>query len=84
VTKKLVEGQRDEQKRIRALVGDLGEPFHFGINDLLPLAFGAGFRSVRTVSFDQACLSLTGTYDRNRAFRFQMFGLVSRTPQDPP
>ena len=84
VSRKLIEGQREDQMRIRSLVGDLGEPFQFGINDLSPLAWDAGFRWVRTVGFDEACLALTGSYERSRAFRFQKFGLVSRTPPDPP
>jgi methyltransferase (TIGR00027 family) len=61
------------------LLGTLGEPVRFGTNDPLPMLFEAGFRHVRSVSFDQACLSLTGTYDRSRMFRFQHIATASRT-----
>ena len=30
-----------------------------------------GVHAVRSVSFDEICLSLTGTYRRERQFRFQ-------------
>lgn len=61
-----------------ALLDGLGEPAVFGTNDPLPMLFDAGFRQVRTVSFDQACLSLTGTYERARMFRFQHLAIASR------
>jgi hypothetical protein len=34
------------------------------------------------VSFDEMCLSLTGTYDRARMFRFQHCATASRTAHD--
>lgn len=61
------------------LLGTLGEPVRFGTNDPLPMLYEAGFRHVRSVSFDEACLSLTGTYDRDRMFRFQHVAMASRT-----
>lgn len=60
-------------------VDRLGERIVFGTNDPLPMLYEEGFRHVRSVSFDEACLSLTGTYDRAREFRFQRIVLASRT-----
>ncbi len=80
INRKLAQGNRlsESDESLRELVADLGEPFVTGFNDPLPLLQGAGFRHIRTVSFDQACLSLTGTYDRERLFRFQHFAIASR------
>lgn len=84
VMRKLVEGQRvkPNERQMLDLLASISEPFKFGINDVLPLLFEEGFRWVDTVSFDEACLAMTGTYERERQFRFQVFGLASRTP--PP
>jgi methyltransferase (TIGR00027 family) len=73
VGKRFVTGDvRDPKDReARERVAAMGEPLRFGINDVLPLLYEEGFRHVRTVSFDQACLTLTGTYDRARKLRFQ-------------
>ena len=65
------------------LVERLGEPIRFGTDDPLPLLYESGFRHVRTSSFDEMCLSLTGTYERDRAFRFQHIALCSVTPRLP-
>ena len=62
-----------------AFVDDLGERFIFGTNDPLPMLIEEGFRHVRSVSFDEICLSLTGTYVRSREFRFQRICLASPT-----
>ena len=62
------------------LVEELGEPFRFGINDPLPLLVEAGFAQVRQTSFDEIALTLTGTYDRERLFRFQHVVEASREP----
>jgi hypothetical protein len=43
------------------------------------MLYEEGFRHVRSVSFDEITLSFTGTYDRERAFRFQRIVLASRT-----
>lgn len=64
-----VRDPRDHDARER--VAEMGEPLRFGVNDVLPLLYEEGFRHVRTVSFDEACLTLTGTYDRERKLRFQ-------------
>ncbi len=53
------------------LLAGLGEPFLFGVNDAIPLLYETGYRKARITSFDEACLNLTGTYDRERRFRFQ-------------
>jgi len=80
INRKLADGNRLQptDERLRELVADLGEPFVSGFNDPLPMLQQAGFQHIRTVSFDQACLSLTGTYDRERLFRFQHFAIASR------
>ena len=57
--------------------------FLFGTNDPLPMLHECGFRHVRSVSFDQACLSLTGTYERSRQFRFQHIVHASRARAMP-
>lgn len=62
----------------RATLDGLGEPVRFGINDPLPMLYATGFRHVRSLSFDALCLSLTGTYQRERAFRFQHMCFTSR------
>jgi methyltransferase (TIGR00027 family) len=63
----------------REFVDALGERFRFGTDDALPMLYDEGFRHVRSVTFDAACLSITGTYARERAFRFQHIVLASRT-----
>jgi methyltransferase (TIGR00027 family) len=67
-----------------AVVASVGETVVFGVNDPLPMLYEEGFRHVRSVSFDEACLSLTGTYDRKREFLFQRMVLASRTPTGLP
>jgi methyltransferase (TIGR00027 family) len=81
VQKKLVGGElKDEKDRAtRELVSDFGEPLRWGIDDVLPLLYTEGFRHVRVTSFDEACLTLTGTYERERKFRFQHLCMASRT-----
>ncbi len=71
-------GLTADDAEVRATVDDLGEPFRFGTNDILPLLADCGFLHVRTTSFDEICLSATGTYERSRKFRFQHMALVSR------
>lgn len=66
------------------LIRRMGEPLQFGINDVLPLLFEEGFRWVRSTSFDEACLMLSGTYERAREFRFQHLAVASRTPLEVP
>lgn len=72
-TRGFVEGasRADADQQTRQLVEELGERFVFGTNDPLPMLHEEGFRHVRSVSFDEICLSLTGTYRRERQFRFQ-------------
>jgi methyltransferase (TIGR00027 family) len=86
IQRRLIDAQRitDEQRQMLDHLDALGEPFRFGINDLVPLLYEEGFRHVRTVSFDEACLSLTGSYARERQFRFQRFTLASRRPPPRP
>jgi len=69
--------RREMDQELAKLVEEVGEPMLFGLDDAVPLMHRCGFQHVRTVSFDEACLSLTGTYERKRAFRFQHFVLGS-------
>jgi methyltransferase (TIGR00027 family) len=84
IMRRIAEGKdiREEDAKNRELLGTLGEPVKFGTNDPLPLLFEEGFRHVRCVSFDEICLSFTGTYDRARTFRFQHVATASRTAHD--
>jgi methyltransferase (TIGR00027 family) len=84
VMRRIAEGKdiREDDAKNVELLGALGEPVRFGTNDPLPLLYEEGFRHVRCVSFDEMCLSLTGTYDRARMFRFQHVATASRTAHD--
>lgn len=83
VGKNIVEGRklRDHHVEAMKLVAGVGEPFLWGSNDPLPILYEEGFRHVRTTTFDEACLTLTGTYERAREFRFQHFCLGSVVPR---
>lgn len=78
--KKIVDASRQHEREevTRAYVEDLGERFVFGTNDPLPMLYEEGFRWVRSISFDELCLNLTGTYERAREFRFQRLVKASR------
>jgi len=80
VNKALVAGDSglEADRELVEMVDEVGEPFRLGINDPIPLMVESGFRHVRTFSFDEICLELTGTYERARSFRFQSFVLASR------
>ncbi len=83
VRKKMVAGAlppRDDASR--AFVAELGEPLRFGIDYPLPLLYEEGFRCVRSLTFDELCLDYTGTYARERAFRFQGVVLATREAQE--
>ncbi len=84
--KKIVQGDVNDErdKQSNAFVAELGEPLRWGSDDVLPLLVSEGFRRVRTTSFDEACLELTGTYDRERKFRFQNLVIASRMRQTLP
>jgi methyltransferase (TIGR00027 family) len=79
VNKKLVQdgdlpaADQEAKNQIR----DMGEPMRWGTNNPLPLLFESGFHHVRTISFEEACLSLTQSYERERAFRFQSMAVAS-------
>ncbi len=78
--KKIVSGDVADSRDLqsRDFVGDLGEPLRWGTDDALPLLYQEGFRRVSAASFDEACLDLTGTYERDRKFRFQSLCVASR------
>jgi methyltransferase (TIGR00027 family) len=82
IGKKLVDRQISHAMDVGTVQGvaELGEPFRWGTNHVLPLLYEVGFRRVRITSFDEACLNLTGTYDRERRFRFQTLAEASRAP----
>ncbi len=86
VRKKIVAGDvRDPiDLEPRAIVEGLGEPLRFGVDDVLPLLYEEGFRRVRVSTFDEACLDLTGTYARDRKFRFQGLVVASRAAAELP
>lgn len=67
----------------QSFVSTLGEPVLFGTNDPLPMLYEDGFRYVRSISFDEACLNQTGTYDRARQFRFQRMVVASASHDIP-
>jgi methyltransferase (TIGR00027 family) len=79
VGKKLATGRATDAGSLAAsaLVSDLSEPITWGTDDVVPLLHDAGFRRARTMSFDEAALNRTGTYDRARFFRFQHVALAS-------
>ncbi|MDH3727474.1 MAG: SAM-dependent methyltransferase, partial [Myxococcales bacterium] len=68
---------RDEDRAMKGIIEEIGEPMRYGIDDPVPLMFESGYRFLRTVSFDELALQYTGTYERKRFFRFQAIGLVS-------
>jgi len=79
LSRRLVEAQqvsREDEALVEQLVG-LGEPLKFGLNDPTPLLAESGFRHVRTASFDEIALAATGTYQRDRQFRFQHVATAS-------
>jgi len=68
---------RDEDRAMKGIIEELGEPMQFGIDDPTPLMADCGYRFLRTVSFDELALEYTGTYARERFFRFQAIALAS-------
>jgi methyltransferase (TIGR00027 family) len=79
VNKNVAQGSRlrEADAATRKMIEDLGEPMVWGVNDTTPILHRAGFRHLRTVSFDQICLALTGSWERARLFRFQGIALAS-------
>lgn len=68
---------RPEDRAMKDIIDELGEPMRFGIDDPTPLMAECGYRFLRTVSFDELALQYTGTYARERFFRFQSIALAS-------
>jgi len=82
--KRMAEGAniRAKDHDTRRYVDDLGEPIRFGSNHILPLLYEEGFRFCRTLDFDEIALTYTGSYARDREFRFQYLAVASRTVPD--
>jgi methyltransferase (TIGR00027 family) len=72
---------RAEDKAMKGIIEELGEPMQFGIDDPTPLMAESGYRLLRTVSFDELALEYTGTYARERFFRFQSIALGSASEE---
>lgn len=72
---------RPEDRAMKGIIEELGEPMRFGIDDATPLMAQCGYRFLRTVSFDEIALQYTGTYVRERFFRFQSIALASPSPE---
>ncbi len=72
---------RPEDRAMKGIIEELGEPMKFGIDDPTPLMAECGYRFLRTVSFDELALQYTGTYARQRFFRFQSIALASPSPE---
>lgn len=78
--RKAVEARRvgRDLEAMRELVEGSGEPFRFGIDRPVVLLYETGYRQVRTVRFDEACLSYTGSWDPERPFHAQGLVVASR------
>lgn len=72
---------RPEDRAMKGIIEELGEPMQFGIDDPTPLMAESGYRFLRTVSFDELALEYTGTYARERFFRFQSIALASASAE---
>ena len=72
---------RPEDRAMKGIIEELGEPMQFGIDDPTPLMAESGYRFLRTVSFDELALEYTGTYARERFFRFQSIALASASEE---
>lgn len=68
---------RDEDRAMKSIIDELGEPMQFGIDDATPLMAECGYRYLRTVSFDELALQYVGSYGRERFFRFQAIAVAS-------
>ncbi len=77
--KRMAEGavRHAEDAETRDMVHGLGEPLRWGTNHVVPLLYEEGFRKVRVTTFDEAALNMTGTYDRERKWRFQFLAVAS-------
>jgi methyltransferase (TIGR00027 family) len=67
----------EQDRGMRDYIGDLAEPVRFGSDHITPLLAECGYRSVRTVSFDELALQYLGDYQRDRLFRFQRIAVAS-------
>lgn len=62
-------------------VAEMGEPIRFGVDSALPLLYEEGMRRIRSATFEEIALNLTGTYDRSRGF-FNMSVVVASVAED--
>ena len=67
-----------------AFVANLGERFGWGTDDALPMLFEEGFGHVQSLTFDEICLTFTGTYDPERGFRARRMVVASKSPPPRP
>jgi methyltransferase (TIGR00027 family) len=67
----------DADEDTRDAVEALGEPLRWGTSDVVPLLYDAGMRRVRVDGFDELGLAYTGTYLRERKWRFQYLAETS-------
>jgi O-methyltransferase involved in polyketide biosynthesis len=70
-------GRRAADRAVSRVVAQTDEPARWGTEDPLPVLYRAGFRHIRTITFDQAWLSLLGTYDPQKAVRFRAFAVAT-------
>ncbi|MGD8606677.1 MAG: SAM-dependent methyltransferase [Myxococcales bacterium] len=75
---------RPEDRAMKGIIEELGEPMQFGIDDPTPLMAACRYRFLRTISFDELALQYTGTYVRERFFRFQSIALASASEAQAP
>ncbi len=74
-------GRGDEaDEDTRTAVDELGEPLRFGTNDIIPLLYECGMRQIHVRGFDELGLDYTGTYVRERKWRFQYLAEASVAP----
>lgn len=81
IGKKMVAGasRHEADRQTSQMVDALSEPVRWGTDDPLPLLYEEGFRKVAVTTFDEATLEFTGTYRRERAWRFQSLVTASVT-----
>lgn len=72
-------GRRADDRAVSRVVEQVDPNARWGTEDPLPVLYRANFQHVRTITFDQARLSLLGTYDPQEAVRFRAFAVATGT-----